>query len=410
MKVLIYGGGAREHALAWKISNSPLLTELYLAHPNDGFKDLGTEIQALNNVDLAVKARDLGVNLLIVGPETPLMEGLVDVFAQAGIPSIGPDRKWAYLEGSKSIAKKFMVRNNIPTARYNIVTDVDEINTSLDDFDTPIVLKADGLAAGKGVAIVETKDEATRQLKEFLTGKYGEASHKVVIEEFLDGQELSLIALWDGKTLLPLIPARDYKKLLEGNQGPNTGGMGSFCPVELTDIENKMLNDYINRLKQALIREKANFTGVIYSGLIFTQAGLKVLEYNMRFGDPETQPLLMHMKTDLLYVFDMARQQKLDSVQLEWNDGISFCLVIAAQGYPENPTKGGELVNINEIESMRKVKVFYAGVKNTCNKLIATGGRVLSICKTGKHPQNDVYRAASELSYKHKYYRTDIGI
>jgi len=409
LKVLLYGGGAREHALAWKISQSDILTELYLAKPNDGFAYLGKVLEVQNFKKLAIKSKEIGIDLLVVGPEDPLANGIVDEFKNSGIPSIGPDKKWAMLEGSKSFAKEFMVQNGIPTAGYTLIEDKNNIKEVLKNFTAPVVLKADGLAAGKGVVIAQSIDEAEKVLEDFLGGKYGEASKKVVVEEFLLGEEISLISLWDGKTLLPLIPARDYKKLLDNNEGPNTGGMGAYCPVQLTVQENKEVHDYVKLLENALKNEKADFVGIVYSGLIMTKSGLKVLEYNMRFGDPETQPLMMHLKSDLLQVFDMAVKQKLDEISLSWNEGMSLCVVIAADGYPVNPTKGAEIVNIDEISQKYGVNIFYASVKAVDDKLTANGGRVLSICKSGKNPSKDIYPAANELIFSDKYYRTDIG-
>ena len=409
MKVLIYGGGAREHALAWKIKQSPLLEKLYLCNPNDGFAYLGEVLDAENFTELAKISKEIGISLLVVGPEDFLIRGIVDEFKKAGIPAIGADKKWAMLEGSKSFSKEFMVRNNIPTAKYKIITDKSQISQVLDEFEIPVVLKADGLAAGKGVYIACTREDAESMLNEFLEGKYGNASKKIVVEEFLEGAEISLISLWDGKTLLPLIPVRDYKKLLSGNKGPNTGGMGAYCPVSLTLEEYKELENYTNTLKDALIKENADFTGVVYSGLMLTKEGIKVLEYNMRFGDPETQALLIHLDTDLLEIFKKQSEKKLDEVELKWKQGQSFCVVVAAEGYPETPIKGGEIVNIAEIIENNDVTVFYAGVQKQDKKLIANGGRVLSVCKTGIGVQKDIYDAIKQLDYENKVFRNDIG-
>ncbi|MFH0702338.1 MAG: phosphoribosylamine--glycine ligase [bacterium] len=408
MKVLLYGSGAREHAIAWKLISSPLLTELYLYKPNDGFAHLGKIINASNNAELAIKALEEKIELLIVGPEDPLVNGVVDEFKKLGIPAIGPDKKWAMLEGSKSFAKDFMFRNNLPTANYIVVSQKKEIEKALDNFDLPVVLKADGLAAGKGVFIVYEKAEAVEIIEEFLEGKFGEASKNVVIEEFLEGEELSLISLWDGKTLLPLVPARDYKRLLDNNNGPNTGGMGSYCPVLLTSEQQKELDIYTKMLENSLREEKADFSGIIYSGLMMTNKGLKVLEYNMRFGDPETQAILPYMESDLLYLFNKAVNKELDKIQISWKKGLSLCLVIAAKGYPFDPIKGGEIKNIDLIQEKFGVSVFFAGVKKQEEKFFANGGRVLSICKTGIEPQKDIYAAAKELCFDDKYYRTDI--
>jgi len=431
LKVLLYGGGAREHALAWKIKQSPLLEKLYLCKPNDGFADLGEVIDANNFEELAKISKEIGINLLVVGPEDPLINGIVDEFTKVGISAIGADKKWAMLEGSKAFAKEFMQRNNIPTAKYSLITDISRISETLDNFEIPVVLKADGLAAGKGVYIACSRGDAEAVLEEFLEGKYGEASKKIVVEEFLEGQEISLISLWDGKTLLPLIPARDYKKLFSGNKGPNTGGMGAYCPVSLTVDEYREIEKYLDNLKNALINERADFAGIVYSGLMMTakrecnpegralpackdeliptKDGIKILEYNMRFGDPETQPLLMHMDSDLLEIFTKMTEKKLDEVELEWKQGQAFCVVVAAQGYPENPVKGGEISNIDEAIKENEVNIFYAGVKKQAGKLVANGGRVLSVCKTGIGVQKDIYDAINRLEYEDKIFRNDIG-
>ncbi len=409
MKVLIYGGGAREHALAWKIKQSPLLEKLYLSKPNDGFAELGERLEAEDFAQLAQISIEKGINLLVVGPEDPLTNGIVDEFKKAGIPSIGACKNWAMLEGSKAFAKEFMERNGLSTAKHELITSIDDIYDVLDKFTVPVVLKADGLAAGKGVYIANTRIDAEMTLKEFLEGKFGKASDRVVVEEFLEGPEISLISIWDGKTLLPFIPARDYKKLLENNKGPNTGGMGAYCPVSLTADEYKELENYTKKLEQALKNEGADFVGIVYSGLIMTKDGIKILEYNMRFGDPETQPLLMHMESDLLEIFNMAVKQELDKVELKWKQAQTFCVVVAADGYPENPKKGGEIKNIEQIIQNHRVTIFFAGVKRKNETLIGNGGRVLSVCQSGPCAQKYIYDAINELDFNHKIYRKDIG-
>lgn len=409
MKVLIYGGGAREHALAWKIKQSPLLSKLYLSMPNDGFADMGEVLEAETLAKLAKKAELIGIDLLVVGPEDPLVNGIVDEFQKYGIPAIGATKQWAMLEGSKSFAKEFMARNDIPTAKYETLTKEGDISDVLNKFSLPVVLKADGLAAGKGVVISNTRQEAETTLKEFLGGKFGQSSGKVVVEEFLIGEEISLIALWDGNTLLPLIPARDYKKLQEGNKGSNTGGMGAYCPVSLTADEYKDIEEYMKLLEKALKKEGADFTGIVYSGLILTSEGLRVLEYNMRFGDPETQPLLMHLDSDLLEVFKMTAAKELYKATLKWKNAQSFCVVVAAEGYPENPKKGGEIKNIEQVIKNNDVTIFFAGVKKEGDSLLANGGRVLSVCQSGPCAQKYIYDAINELDFQDKIYRKDIG-
>lgn len=407
MKVLLLGGGAREHALAYKLSLSPILSQLYLSSPNDGFKHFGENITFDNYKNLASMSKEKGIELLVVGPENPLADGIVDEFKKVGIPSIGADKKWAQLESSKAFAKDFMQRNNIPTARFEVITKHEEIETKLNHFKFPLVLKADGLTAGKSVQIVSTRQEAEYVLNDFLNGKYGEASKKIIIEEFLEGEEISLISIWDGKTLLPLIPARDYKRLMDNNEGPNTGGMGAYCPVKLNLEEKEKIKSYVGLLNTALVKEKANFQGIIYSGLMMTKNGVKVLEYNMRFGDPETQALMMHLETDLLYILKKALEQSLSDIDLSWKQGTSFCLVIASNGYPENPKTGCHITNIKEIEDSLNIKVFYAGVELRDQTLISKGGRVLSICKTNS--RNDIYTAAEKLKFDDKIYRKDVG-
>jgi len=409
IKVLIYGGGAREHAIAYKIKQSPLLERLYLCKPNDGFADLGEVVFAENHAELAQMAKDLGVNMLVVGPEVPLMEGIVDEFDKQGIFCVGADKKWAELEGSKSFAKEFMARNNISTAKYAIISEKSQVNSVLDGCEFPIVLKADGLAAGKGVVIAQNYGDAEGTLYQFLDGKYGEASSKIVVEEFLEGQEISLIAFWDGKNLLPLVPARDYKRLMDSNMGPNTGGMGAYCPVSLTAEEFASVENYLDLLKQALTNEKADFAGIVYSGLMMTNQGVKVLEYNMRFGDPETQAILLHLESDLLDVFLKMQEQKLDEVNLKWKSAQTFCVVVAAEGYPEKPIAGGVLRNIDTLQQTHDVEVFYAGVKAVSGELQASGGRVLSVCKNGITAQKDIYDFIEDLDYSDKIYRKDVG-
>lgn len=409
--VLVYGSGGRENALAWKISQSPILNKLFLALPNDGFKNLGEEIKFSNFEDLAKKCVEKGINLAVIGPEAPLAEGIVDVFNQYGIKCLGADKKWAQLESSKKYAKEFMVKHSIPTAKYFTVSSKDEINSVLSNFSTPPVLKADGLAAGKGVHLSESIEDAKKTLEEFLGGKYGEASSSVVVEERLEGEELSVIAIYDGENLMALETARDYKRLYDGQQGPNTGGMGSYCPVELTKDQQIDLKHYLAILENALRREKADFAGIIYSGLMLTKYGIKVLEYNMRFGDPETQPLMYHLDCDILEIFAKATEKKLHETNLFWKKGTTICVVVAADGYPENPKKGCEIKGLDEACKNNSTQVFYAGVKKEDDKLLSNGGRVLGICANGENidkVREKVYNTVEEIDFSDKIYRNDI--
>ena len=410
--VLVYGSGGRENALAWKISKSPLLGKLFLALPNDGFSGLGEEITFNDFEDLAKKCVAAGVNLAVIGPEDPLSKGIVDVFNAHGIKCIGANKKWARLESSKKFAKEFMVKHGIPTAKYCTVNSPEQIDAALANFDEAPVLKADGLAAGKGVHLSSDMTDARATLRDFLSGKYGEASSSVVVEETLTGEELSVISVWDGETLLSFVGARDYKRLYDGQIGPNTGGMGAYCPVELTAAENINLQNYLSHLESALRNDDANFSGIIYSGIMLTSKGIRVLEYNMRFGDPETQPLLTHLDCDLLEIFVAATQKRLSTVNLKWKEGATVGVVVASSGYPENPKKGCPINGLAEAAQRNGTDIFYAGVKKSGGQLLSSGGRVFTICASGKDIDKvraSIYKTIDEIDFSDKIFRTDIA-
>ncbi|MDD3420437.1 MAG: phosphoribosylamine--glycine ligase [Candidatus Gastranaerophilales bacterium] len=400
MRALVVGNGAREHALAWKLLQSPKLEKLYLWGANDGFSDLGEVVEADSFEHLAGICIEKKIDIVIVGPEKPLADGLADVLSGHGVICIGANKYWAQLESSKVFAKDFCVRHSINTAKYEIIKD----QNILPNLGYPLVLKADGLCAGKGVSIAEDEIQAQKTIQEYLDGKFGDASKTIVAEEFLSGQEFSLISLFDGETLLPFVCARDFKKLQNGDKGPNTGGMGAFCPVALTDEQKDKLDIFVDKLKSGLLKEKAGFVGVIYSGLIWAKDDFYLLEFNMRFGDPETQALMMHLESDILEVFELCAKKRLKEVVLSWKKGYSGCLTIATQGYPYDYPKEIPIKNISS-----EVEVFYAGVlKNPTLK--SFGGRVLSFCATGDNPYAKIYKAAAELEFEKKYYRTDINI
>lgn len=410
--VLIYGSGGREHALAFKIAQSTLLNKLFLALPNDGFKNMGEEIKFEDFKDLAQKCVENKIDLAIIGPEDPLSKGIVDILAKHKIKSIGANKKWATLESSKKFAKEFMYKHEIPTAKYVNINSKEEIEAALTQFSVPPVLKADGLAAGKGVHLSESFEDAKATLIDFLSGKYGEASSSVVVEEKLEGEELSVISIFDGETLLPLVPARDYKRLLDGQKGPNTGGMGAYCPVQISADQQKDLDKYLKKLENALKSENADFVGIIYSGLMLTKDGIKVLEYNMRFGDPETQPLMYHLDSDLLEIFVKASEKRLNEVELKWKQGTTITVVVAANGYPENPKKGCEIKNLDQALKNNGTEVFYAGVKKVETTLQSNGGRVLAICANGfdiNTVRDKIYKTIDEIEFTDKIFRTDIG-
>lgn len=411
--VLVYGSGGREHALAWKISNSPILKKLFLALPNDGFKTLGEEIIFSDFDDLAKKCVEKNINLAVIGPEDPLSRGIVDIFNKNGIKCIGANEKWARLESSKKFAKEFMVKHKIPTAKYIVVNSKDEVKNTLLQFKNPPVLKADGLAAGKGVHLSVDMHDAEYTLKEFLDGKYSSASTSVVVEELLFGEELSIISIFDGETLLSFVPARDYKRLKDGQVGPNTGGMGAYCPVIISKEQNCDLDKYLKQLEAALKSEHADFSGIIYSGLMLTADGIRVLEYNMRFGDPETQPLMVHLETDILEIFINAVNKKLSETEISWKKGTTVGVVVAANGYPESPKKGCVIKNVDTAIKKHNAQVFYAGVKTDGDKFLSNGGRVLLVCKNGediKKVRTEIYKTIDEIGFSDKVFRNDIAL
>lgn len=400
MQVLVIGSGAREHAICDKILKSPLLKKLYLFGANDGFCFLGEVLDAKNWDELVQISLKKDINLVIIGPEKPLMDGVVDKFLDVGIKCIGLSKKWAQLEGSKVFAKAFLEKYGIKTAKYEFFSSMPK---NLETFSYPLVIKADGLCAGKGVKILQNVDEAKNIISNYLDGQFGEASKTFILEEFLDGEELSLMCLFDGKTLLDFAPCRDFKKLYDDINAPNTGGMGAYCPVRLSDFQREKLSLLKKQLQEAFLQEGMDFSGIIYAGLIFSRNDFYVLEFNVRFGDPETQALLMSMENDLLDVFKNCIEQNLQDVELKYKEDSSACLVIAAKGYPENPTTGGAIKNIPE-----DVQVYYAGVKKIENALVASGGRVLSLCMTNKNPYDKLLQVASLLDFEDKYYRDDL--
>lgn len=397
MRALITGSGAREHALAWKILQSPLLEKLYLWGANDGFCDLGENIEAKTAQELAKIASRKKIDIAIIGPESHLAEGIVDSLQSLGIPCIGTNKFWTRLESSKFFAKKIMQKHNIKTANYEIVK-----SDTMPEIPYPIVLKANGLCGGKGVCIAQNETDAKEIIKDYRNGKFGEASKIILAEEFLKGEELSLISLFDGKTLLPFIPVRDFKKLENGDEGPNTGGMGSYCPVMLTQKQRNRLEILSKQIEAALTIEGADFTGIIYSGLIWTKDDFYVLEFNMRFGDPEAQALMMHLESDLLEIFDLCVKKQLHTAKLKWKQGFSGCLTIATKGYPNKFKKDIPIGKIPE-----DIQVFYAGVKKT-SEFKSNGGRVLSLCNTSGQPYDKIYETAEKLEFREKFYRTDI--
>lgn len=402
LNILIFGAGAREHAIAEAVSKSPLLNKLYLAQT--GVFNLGEIIEFTDYEDLAKKCIEKNIDIAVFGPEEPLCNGIVDIFNKQNIKSIGVNKNFSQLESSKLFAKKFMEKHGIKTAKYEVINDA---NQTLNINHLPLVIKADGLCKGKGVVTAYNKEFAEKTIREYLEGKFGENSKTILLEEFLEGQELSLMSLWDGKSLLSFAPTRDFKKLNKSPSAPNTGGMGAYCPVNLTPEQQLKLNEYKNDLKKALKDEKADFCGFIYSGLIWSKNDWYVLEYNVRLGDPEAQAILTHLKSDFLSILSAAVNQELDKIEPEYKNGYSACLTIACQGYPKEPKDGEKIIFKPEFG----IKVFHAGVaKNKEGLLISRGGRVLSLCTTGDKPFSALKHFAKKITMRNKYFRDDIDI
>jgi len=415
MQVLIVGSGGREHAIAWKAAQSPFLKKLYLAPGNAGTQSLGEglTIAADNFAGIRSFALQRKMDLVLVGPEAPLADGLADYLNQDGIPVFGPSKKAAQIEASKAFAKAFMERHAIPTARYATFTEFDAAHDYLKEVDYPIVIKASGLAAGKGVVLPGGLEEAEAALRAMLVDrKFGAASQQVVIEQRLEGEEVSLLAFTDGKAVRVMPPAQDHKRLLDGDQGPNTGGMGAyapvpFCPSELVEqVEQTILQPTIDGLRS----EGSPFVGVLYAGLILTDQGPQVLEFNCRFGDPETQVLLPLLETDLLEIAMACVQSRLKEVDIRWKAGAAACVVLASPGYPGKYPVGHEIKGL-ENESTDAV-VFHAGTRQQGDQVLTDGGRVLGATGWGadlRAALDAAYRAAQNLHFAGMQYRTDIG-
>lgn len=419
MKVLIIGGGGREHALAWKAAQSPKVTEVFVAPGN-----AGTELEEkLSNIDIAADdiqalcqfALDNKIDLTIVGPEAPLVIGVVDLFQQHGLKIFGPTQKAAQLEGSKTFTKDFLQRHHIPTAAYSSFTEIDAAVAYINQVGAPIVVKADGLAAGKGVILAQTTQQAIEAVQDMLAGNaFGEAGHRVVIEEFLSGEEASYICMVDGKNILPMATSQDHKARDDGDQGPNTGGMGAYSPAPIVtdEIAQRVIDEVIRPTVDGMAEEGNPYTGFLYAGLMIDSEGTpKVLEYNCRFGDPETQPIMMRMESDLVEHCLAALEQQLDQQTTHWSSKVSLGVVLAANGYPDEYAKG-EVIRGIPFETDHS-KVFHAGtILDDSQQVLSNGGRVLCVVALGndvKQAQDEAYLLVKQIQWPGAYYRNDIG-
>lgn len=418
MKVLIIGGGGREHAIAWKLAKSPKVDKLYCAPGNAGILKVAecVDIGVMEFDKLAEFARKSQIDLTIVGPDDPLVGGIVDVFENAGLRVFGPQKKAAILEGSKAFSKDLMKKYNIPTASYETFHSAEEALRYLETADMPIVLKADGLALGKGVLICNTREEAKKGVKALMLDKqFGSAGNRIVAEEFMTGREVSVLAFVDGNTIKIMTSAQDHKRAKDGDQGLNTGGMGTFSPSPFyTDEVDSFCKTHVYQATvDAMKAEGRAFKGIIFFGLMLTEKGPKVLEYNARFGDPETQVVLPRMKNDIVDVFEACIDGTLDKIELEFEDNAAVCVVLASEGYPEHYEKGLPIGGLDNFDKKDGYYVFHAGSKmDDAGQVVTNGGRVLGVTAVGKNLKEaraNAYVAAEWVSFENKYMRGDIG-
>lgn len=416
MKVLIIGGGAREHAIAWKLSQSPLISKLYCSPGNGGIGALAqcVDIQAEDIPGLLSFALKEEIDLTVVGPEAPLVAGIVDAFEQRGLRIFGPNKLAAQLEGSKAYAKGFMQRNGIPTARYGAFDSLEKAIGEVHQYGLPVVIKADGLAAGKGVVIAHTMQEAVEAILDIMgSRRFGESGSTIVIEEFLEGREVSVLAFVDGKAAVPMVSAQDYKRALDGDGGLNTGGMGAVSPAIYYDeaAEELIRNEIIDKTVRALEQEHIMYKGVLYFGIMLTKDGPKVLEFNTRFGDPETEAILPRLKSDLFSIMNAVIDGRLEDEAIEWHRENSVCIVLASGGYPGKHETGCEISGLKA--SNEDALIFHGGTKFEDGKLVTAGGRVLAVSALGENyeaARDNAYAAIQNISFKNMHYRKDIGI
>ena len=416
MKVLIVGGGGREHAIAWKLAQSQKIDKLYCAPGNAGIAEVAdcVAIKAEDVEGICSFAKEKRIDLTVIGPEVPLSMGIVDALAEAGLKAFGPNKKCAQLEGSKSFTKSFLARHSIPTAGYMEYTDIIELKKAVGIFGYPMVIKADGLAAGKGVVIAEDEAAALKAIDEIMGSKiFGAAGNKIVVEEFLTGIEASMLCFVDGKTIVPMESAQDYKRILDGDNGPNTGGMGTYSPSLI--FNNKLENEIRELILEPTIKgfqkDGLDFKGVLFIGLMISEDGPKVIEFNNRFGDPETQSVLPRMKTDLLDIMNAVVEEKLAQQTLEWSDKKAVCVVMASGGYPGDYTKGRKISGLKAVDD--DVIVFHSGTKLWNEEIITDGGRVLGITALGDthdEAREKAYHNVARISFEGAQYRKDIGL
>ncbi|MEA5114210.1 MAG: phosphoribosylamine--glycine ligase [Geobacteraceae bacterium] len=417
MKVLVIGSGGREHALVWKIAQSPLVSRVYCAPGNPGIGRLAENVVLkVDDLDgLLAFAKKEGIGLTVVGPELPLSLGIVDLFEENGLKVFGARKNAAHIEASKAFAKDLMKKYDVPTAAYEVFSEIEPAIAFIDKLGIPVVVKADGLAAGKGVIIAQSREEAIAAVTDMLSGNaFGSAGARVVIEEFLRGEEASFLAFTDGRNIIPLASAQDHKAVFDNDTGPNTGGMGAYSPAPVVTpaIHEKVMQQVMRRTVDGMAAEGRPYRGVLYAGLMIDGGSIKTLEFNARFGDPECQPLLMRMKSDIVPVLLATAEGDISSVRLEWKDKAAVCVVMAAGGYPGSYPKGDEISGLEKAGDMDDLFVFHAGTGEKDGRFVTNGGRVLGVTALGatvKEAIERAYQGVKEITWKGVHYRTDIG-
>ena len=417
MRILVVGGGGREHALCWAISASPLCTKLYCAPGNAGIAEVAecVDVGAEDIPGQVALATRLAIDFVVIAPDAPLVAGMADAFAAAGIRAWGPTKAAARLEGSKSFTKELCRANNIPTAAYEHFTDPAKAEAYIRTQGMPIVVKADGLAAGKGVIIAETAQQAVEAVRDMLSGnKFGAAGSSVVIEEFMQGEEASFFALSDGEHVLPLLGAQDHKRAFDGDKGPNTGGMGAYSPAPVFDaaLQKRTMDEIVMPTIRAMARAGTPFKGVLYVGLMIDAKGPRLVEFNCRFGDPETQVLMLRLKSDLLPALIASAEGSLKQFDLRWSNDVAITVIMATKGYPDAYPKGSEIRGLDAASKVEGVTIFHAGTKRDGDRILANGGRVLNVsamAPTVEEARARAYRAVDLIDWPEGYCRRDIA-
>ncbi|MGG2468945.1 phosphoribosylamine--glycine ligase [Paraclostridium bifermentans] len=416
MKILVVGSGGREHAICYSLLKGKKVNEIYCAPGNAGISEIAQCLSIKDNdIDNLYKfAKENKIDLTIVGPEVPLVDGIVDKFEKENLRIFGPNKKCSMLEGSKAFSKEFMIKHDIPTAKYKEYMDLDEAINEIDSFGYPVVIKADGLAAGKGVVIAKDKEEGIKALREMMSNKkFGIAGEKIVIEEFLKGIETSILAFVDNNTIVPMESAKDHKKVYNNEEGPNTGGMGTFSPSNIYDeqLSHIVKKEVLDKTLKGFKDDNLNYKGILFIGLMITEDGPKVLEYNVRFGDPETQSVLLRLETDLIEIIEAILENRLNEIHIKYDEKNAVCVMLTSGGYPESYEKGKVIIGLDKVDE--DIVIFHSGTKIINNKLVTNGGRVIGISAKGnslEEASKKVYENIKKIKFEGMHYRTDIGV